>query len=201
MSKDARSCETCWRNDGTCSMCDGCDRHSLWEPKLRSAATPEPMSKPGIDDVLPEVIKDLNARDSIGRVKYGTTLQTHNGRDALNDAYQESLDQSMYLKQEIMNRDGSFKDKIAEWANDRNLYDVATPFSQMKKLFEETIEWIAEVESGNREAEMMEMGDMKVVLQNMCNFRGYSLDECGWMAYRKIKDRTGHTENGTFVKD
>lgn len=169
--------------------------------KQRTAATPEPMSKPGIKDVLPEVIKDFNAREAVGIKKYGITLQTYNGRDALNDALQEAMDQVLYIKQEIMQRQDSFEQKIAEWANDRCLYESATPFSQMKKLFEETLEWYDEVGTGDTKKEMMELGDMKVVLTNIANSRGFSLEQCGWMAYNKIKDRTGHMENGTFVKD
>ena len=69
------------------------------------AATPQPMPTAGQQDVLPAVIADLQARDALGRKKYGTTLQTHNGRDALVDVYQEQLDQVMYLKQELLERD------------------------------------------------------------------------------------------------
>ncbi|MGE4544194.1 MAG: hypothetical protein AB7D06_08795 [Pedobacter sp.] len=69
------------------------------------AATPQPMSRQGRQNVLPEVIKDLEARTAVGITKYGTQLQTHNGRDALIDAYQESLDQVQYLKQVLMERD------------------------------------------------------------------------------------------------
>jgi len=39
--------------------------------------------------------------------KYGTYLQTHNGRDALWDAYQEAMDLCMYLRQAILERDGN----------------------------------------------------------------------------------------------
>jgi hypothetical protein len=62
------------------------------------------MPTTGQQDVLPEVIADLQARDAFGVKKYGTTLQTRNGRDPLMDAYQESLDQTMYLKQAILER-------------------------------------------------------------------------------------------------
>jgi hypothetical protein len=68
------------------------------------AAKPQPMPTAGQQDVLPEVIADLQARDAFGVKKYGTTLQTRNGRDPLMDAYQESLDQAMYLKQAILER-------------------------------------------------------------------------------------------------
>jgi hypothetical protein len=38
-------------------------------------------------------------------MKYGTPLQTNNGRDALMDAYQEACDMVMYLRQAIAERD------------------------------------------------------------------------------------------------
>jgi len=50
------------------------------------------------------VISDMQARDREGRRKYGTPLQTFNGRDALVDAYQEALDLVVYLRQAIEER-------------------------------------------------------------------------------------------------
>ena len=52
------------------------------------------------------VMKDMDARDQLGRKRYGTPLQPHNGRDALTDAYQEALDLAVYLRQAIYERDG-----------------------------------------------------------------------------------------------
>lgn len=52
------------------------------------------------------VMKDMDQRDQLGRKRYGVPLQPHNGRDALVDAYQESLDQTVYLRQAIYERDG-----------------------------------------------------------------------------------------------
>jgi hypothetical protein len=48
------------------------------------------------------VIEDLKERDRIGRTKYGTSLQAHNGRNALQDAYEEALDLCQYLKQQLI---------------------------------------------------------------------------------------------------
>ncbi len=65
-------------------------------------AQPDPRSdKP---DVWPLVIKDMADRDQLGKVKYGIPLRSHNGRDPLVDAYQEVLDLSVYLRQEIEER-------------------------------------------------------------------------------------------------
>lgn len=50
------------------------------------------------------VIADMYERDHVGRQRYGTPLQTNNGRDALVDAYQEALDLAVYLRQAIEER-------------------------------------------------------------------------------------------------
>ena len=50
------------------------------------------------------VIADMEERNRIGTEKYGTPLQSHNGRDALVDAYQEILDAAVYLRQAIEER-------------------------------------------------------------------------------------------------
>lgn len=62
------------------------------------------MHEPGpvLQDTQPVwelVVKDMIARDHEGRKKYGTPLQHFNGRNAAMDAYQESLDQTVYLRQ------------------------------------------------------------------------------------------------------
>ena len=49
-----------------------------------------------------EIVGDMVARDRVGRARYGTPLQPHNGRDALIDAYQEALDLTVYLKQYLV---------------------------------------------------------------------------------------------------
>ena len=50
------------------------------------------------------VIEDMQERDRIGREKYGEPLQALNGRDPLTDAYQECLDQAVYLRTAIEER-------------------------------------------------------------------------------------------------
>ncbi len=52
------------------------------------------------------VMADMRERDHIGRERYGTPLQAHNGRDALADAYAECLDMAVYLRQALYERDG-----------------------------------------------------------------------------------------------
>jgi hypothetical protein len=54
--------------------------------------------------VFPLVLADLEARRQKGIETYGEELHTHNGRDALWDAYEEALDQAVYLRQAIEER-------------------------------------------------------------------------------------------------
>lgn len=58
----------------------------------------------GTKPVWELVMTDMAERDRVGRERYGTPLQTHNGRDALVDAYQEALDLVVYLRQAIEER-------------------------------------------------------------------------------------------------
>ena len=69
------------------------------------AATPQPAPHSGKVTVIDYVLADMAERAAMGVQKYGTHLQTHNGRDALWDAYQEAMDLCMYLRQAILERD------------------------------------------------------------------------------------------------
>ena len=67
---------------------------------------PEPIKTEFSQEVWPkEIYADMLDRARVGQKKYGTRLMTHNGRDALMDAYQEALDLVMYLKQALMERE------------------------------------------------------------------------------------------------
>lgn len=50
---------------------------------------------------------DLVERERVGVERYGTSLFPHNGRDALRDAYEEALDLCCYLRQAMLERDGT----------------------------------------------------------------------------------------------
>jgi hypothetical protein len=62
----------------------------------------QPKPTPGDKSVTQAVIADLLIREAVGIRKYGRTLETFNGRDALQDAYEEVLDLAQYLKQVIL---------------------------------------------------------------------------------------------------
>lgn len=66
------------------------------------ASTPQPPPISGKIDVAPVVIADIQERVEAGKEKYGTLLQTHNGRSALWDLYQELIDACMYVRQRLL---------------------------------------------------------------------------------------------------
>lgn len=68
-----------------------------------SEAQPAPVAN-NSQPIWELVIADMHERDQVGRERYGTPLQAHNGRDALIDAYQEALDLVVYLRQLIEER-------------------------------------------------------------------------------------------------
>lgn len=71
--------------------------------QAESQPSPTPNQHP---PVWPLVMVDMAGRDKLGRERYGTPLQPHNGRDALRDAYEEALDLAVYLRAAMYERDG-----------------------------------------------------------------------------------------------
>lgn len=75
-------------------------------PEARTSLDQPPPVANDKPAVWPMVIADMQERDQVGRQRYGTPLQPHNGRDALADAYAEALDLAVYLRQALFERDG-----------------------------------------------------------------------------------------------
>jgi hypothetical protein len=65
---------------------------------------PEPIKNTN-KPVWESVIEDMKARDELGFKRYGVRLQPHNGRNALQDLFEELLDAVVYLKQYLIERD------------------------------------------------------------------------------------------------
>jgi hypothetical protein len=64
----------------------------------------------------PLIAADLQKRIDMGEKKYGTRLKTHNGRNALMDAYQEALDGINYAMQAYIEGIGSI-DEVSMFAS------------------------------------------------------------------------------------
>ena len=89
----------------------------------------QPLPKKGDVVIYNLVIDDIMNKADRGKQKYGTYLQSNNGRDALLDAYEEAIDLVMYLKQALVERenvspeyikvsDVILEDGIATWWKD-----------------------------------------------------------------------------------
>ena len=92
-------------------------------------------------------------------------------------------------------------DKIRMWANDRGLYSAGDTKTQTLKLMEEAGEICSAVLKVDKQATMDGIGDCVVVLTNLAELAGTSIEDCIDLAYDEIKNRTGKMSNGTFKKD
>lgn len=100
-----------------------------------------------------------------------------------------------------------------DWAKDKNLLYAENADKQFMKFIEEIFEFKTDYDILWYEVErqggiikesvrplMLEMGDVFVTLIILCNQIGIEPIKCLDMAYEKIKDRTGKTVNGIFIK-
>ena len=92
-------------------------------------------------------------------------------------------------------------DLIREWARDRGLYDHGDPKTQSLKLVEEVGEICRATLKEDHDEVIDGIGDCVVVLTNLAQLHGVSIEECIASAYGVISKRTGEMVNGTFKKD
>ena len=89
--------------------------------------------------------------------------------------------------------------KTIEWHQARNLIDGANDKDQFMKLVQECGELSDNMCKGNDMKD--DLGDIMVVLINIMERNGYSMEECLEVAYEDIKDRKGKMIEGIFVKE
>jgi hypothetical protein len=90
-------------------------------------------------------------------------------------------------------------DSITLWHHARGLIDGSTDQAQYVKLIEEAGELAGNIARGRDVRD--DIGDMLVVLINIAERNGHSLQECMETAWDDIKDRKGRMINGTFIKE
>ena len=90
---------------------------------------------------------------------------------------------------------------IREWADERGLYEKGDPKTQYIKLMEEAGEVGRAILKEDTDEIIDGIGDMVVVLTNLAELHGITIEECIQEAYDVISKRTGEMVNGTFVKD
>jgi len=65
---------------------------------IKDQPKPKKNNLPAVWDL---VIKDMKERDEFGLNRYGVRLQPYNGRNSLQDLYEELLDAVVYIRQLI----------------------------------------------------------------------------------------------------
>ena len=88
---------------------------------------------------------------------------------------------------------------VRNWHYGRNLIEGSTDQAQYVKLMEEAGELAKSISKGRDLRD--DIGDMLVVLINIAERNGLTLEECLSIAYEDIKDRKGKMIDGVFVKD
>jgi len=92
-------------------------------------------------------------------------------------------------------------DLIRMWANQRGLYEKGDTKTQTLKLMEEAGEICRAVLKDDHDQVVDGIGDCVVVLTNLAELQGVSIEQCIKAAYSEICNRTGKMVNGTFKKD
>jgi NTP pyrophosphatase (non-canonical NTP hydrolase) len=106
----------------------------------------------------------------------------------------------------------AWKDRVSNWAKDRNILDDSSPLKQFKKLIEEVGELelhLKELEACTESVRAMEiigkikddLGDIPVVCCIIGKMLDLDFEDCLEQAWNDIKDRKGKLINGVFVKE
>ncbi len=92
-------------------------------------------------------------------------------------------------------------DLIRDWADERGLYENGDTKTQALKLVEEVGETCRAILKEDYDEVVDGIGDCVVVLTNLAELHGTSIEQCIEEAYHEIKNRKGKMDNGTFKKD
>ena len=94
----------------------------------------------------------------------------------------------------------TIEEKVGQWASERGIDKPENATKQVMKAMEELGELSAGVNKLDREKQIDSLGDLQVVLIILAKQLG--IDYIGSLesAYEVIKNRTGKTVNGVFIK-
>jgi NTP pyrophosphatase (non-canonical NTP hydrolase) len=87
------------------------------------------------------------------------------------------------------------------WAAERGLLDNGGAERQALKMVSEVGEFADEVLKGDKDKQKMELGDVLVTAILTSHKLGFDIEDALGAALNKIRNRTGKTINGVFVKD
>jgi NTP pyrophosphatase (non-canonical NTP hydrolase) len=92
------------------------------------------------------------------------------------------------------------KKNILEWADNKNLLKEENKFIQLAKLLEESGELAKAIIKDDRVEQIDAIGDCVIVLTILAEQLKLDIDWCTEKAFNVIKNRTGKTINGSFIK-
>jgi NTP pyrophosphatase (non-canonical NTP hydrolase) len=92
-------------------------------------------------------------------------------------------------------------DNVVGWASDKDILKKENATKQMLKVIEEVGETAGAL-AKNKEDDIKDgIGDSFVTLIILAKQMGFEPSECLEAAWNEIKDRTGKTVNGVFIKE
>ena len=107
--------------------------------------------------------------------------------------------------EEKQQRSYYYSDELIEfvelWARERGLLHQSNSNKQMLKVMEEVGETASALAKDDRDGLIDGIGDVMVTLIILAAQNSLSIKWCLASAYEEIKDRTGETKNGVFIKN
>lgn len=91
-------------------------------------------------------------------------------------------------------------ENVLEWAKDKGILDVNNVPKQAMKVIEEVGETFQAILKNKPEETKDGIGDVFVTMIILSGQLGLDPKDCLQTAYDVIKNRTGKTENGVFIK-
>ena len=91
--------------------------------------------------------------------------------------------------------------QVEDWAKNRGIDKPENATKQLTKAMEELGELSAGINKRDRDKQVDSLGDLQVVLIILAKQLGIDYIEALESAYEVIKNRTGKTVDGVFIKD
>lgn len=168
------------------------------------------------DEIIGKVVEKIVSRSNVGVEKYGTTLQENDTDDFFVHLQEELMDAVNYI-QKLLSQEEAIRErrekefhiptfdylqkKVEQWFEEKGLIHPTNYATQTMKVQEELGELSSAILKNKREEEKDAFGDLLITIIGLAKIRNIDLITCLLNAYVVIKDRTGKTENGTFIRE
>ena len=93
------------------------------------------------------------------------------------------------------------KKEVLHWGKEKGILKPENQLKQMGKMVSEVGELCDAIIKENADDQCDAIGDTLVTIIILSQQLGYDPVKCLEVAYNEIKNRTGKTINGTFIKD